>query len=90
MTTLRYAMLSALLAPRRRENTPANAVREWLQTQLDDEGPVNDFRILDESDDGLAATVEAEIKQYGDWREATVQLELVDDVWTITAFEWAE
>lgn len=90
MTTLRYAMLSALLAPRTRDFTPSRAARDWLQTQVNEAGLIEDFRLFDESPRGRTATVEAEIKQLGEWREALLTLEFAQGDWAVTEFEWID
>lgn len=90
MTTLRYAMLSALLSPSTRDHTPTAAARDWLQTQTNEAGLIDDFRLFDESARGRSATVEVEVKQHDEWREALISLEFAQGAWAVTEFEWID
>ena len=90
MTTLRYAMLSALLAPAKRDHTPTAAAHDWLHSQVHEAGLIQDFRLFDESARGGTATVEAEVKQNDEWREALLTLKFAQGNWGVTKFEWID
>jgi hypothetical protein len=93
MGTLRYALLNALLTPldeAARRDTPENAARDWLQAQVNALAFADDFRIVDCTQQGLNAVVEAEVSQRGEWKELHLNLEYAQRRWAVTSLAWAE